>query len=845
MRRGNTPKHIQINTTRKNKITDKLQSCYTMFLKYINRIDLHIKRPLFAVSLALIGLLIIVFNMLEKTIDIPRISDIEAYVSGTVDDIEYKNDKIYVYLKKVDTEYYRTNDEERNSDYSGAVLNNASDNIFLGRLGCVCIFKETESIEKLIEEKNVNIGSKIILKGDLNVYEKAHNPGGFDSRNYYISKGYIYRLKNCRLIETDTGINYPKSFSKSLRDKISSLYDDALNKDEAGIMRAITLADRTDIDNETKKVFSDSGSGHLLAVSGLHISLIAGILLLIFKKLFKNPDSAYIPAMIMLVMYGFLIGFSPSSLRAIVMFIILCVGRMRKKPYDTLTAMALSALITAILRPLSCIQSGFHMSYLAIMGIAIVNPSLNSYKGKKRALRDSFLMSVSVTLMTLPVIANSYYKIPILAVILNLILIPGMTILLSLGFIFLMLKGMLLAATGLHLAAISFLLSILTDIAAFVIHTILKLYMLLMRLSLSFPFSELICGHKSIAKCTIYFAVLVISSLLAKSLLQDYWRTLKKQNNRLRHFTVINIFPPSEGLKHELLIRECRRNKWIVRMAYMSVLTFNAVFFLSHASKNKVDFIDVGQGLSACIFYKGNTYMYDCGSSDNDNLYEMVIEPYLYYNGKKNIDILFLSHNDKDHISAVLPMLTDKKIRVKNLVIADVLKDNFAEIIKEAKEDNIRVSYAKAGDEISVGNRNLTDRYRAIDKDAILFRIISPDVPDSVIGENDPNKNSLVVYAITKDGSILFMGDSETEAEKKVRLQNIHPDILQSAHHGSQKDTNTIEFLTDISPGITVISCGFNNRYNHPGDRTIDNLDAVHSIIKRTDYEGCISIRFR
>ena len=87
------------------------------------------------------------------------------------------------------------------------------------------------------------------------------------------------------------------------------------------------------------------------------------------------------------------------------------------------------------------------------------------------------------------------------------------------------------------------------------------------------------------------------------------------------------------------------------------------------------------------------------------------------------------------------------------------------------------------------------------------------------------------------------MGDSEIEAEEKVILSNIHPDILQAAHHGSQKDTNTFEFLTVIKPRISVISCGFNNRYNHPGDRTIDNLNAVHSIIKRTDYEGCISIR--
>ncbi len=845
---------------------------YTRFLNYIKRNKVHIKRPLFTVSLGLIGVLIILFNILESTIDIPRMSDVDAYVQGTVDDIEYKNGKIYLYIKKIDLNYSQSSDnseeelntinktkdikEYRNtSDYSKEILSKEADNILIRHLGCVCIFKDTESIGNLIEENRVNIGSKVILKGSLNVYEKASNPGGFDARNYYNSKGYIYKLRNCQLVETDSKINYPKTISKRLRDNISSLYDDTLPEDEAAIMRAITLADRSDIDNETKSLFTDSGSGHLLAVSGLHISLIAGILLLLFKKLLKNPDIAYIPAMIMLVLYGFLIGFSPSSLRAIVMFIILCIGKIRKKTYDTLTAMALAALITAIIRPLSCLQSGFHMSYLAIMGIAIVNPSLNSYKGKKKAIRDSFLMSISVTLMTLPVIVNSYYKIPLFAVILNLILIPGMTFLLSFGFAFLALKGVAIAFSSLDLSIINIILSVLTKILAFIIHIILKLYMLLMQLSLSLPFSELICGHKSIIKCVLYFLVLVLSSFIAKSLLQDYWRILKKQNNRLRHFSVINTFPPSEGFRHELLIREIKRNKWIVRIVYMLVLLINAVFFLSHISKNRVEFIDVGQGLCACIFYNGKTYMYDCGSSDNDSLYEIVIEPYLYYNGKKEIDILFLSHDDKDHISAVLPMLEEDSIRINNLVIANVLKNNFSEIIQAAKEDKVNVLYAKAADEIAVGNYKRKGKEKTAGRNDILFCVISPD-DKNVTKENrarnsngnnrdviDPNKNSLVVYAVTNEGTILFMGDSEIEAEEKVILSNIHPDILQAAHHGSQKDTNTLEFLTVIKPRLSVISCGFNNRYNHPGDRTIDNLNEIHSIIKRTDYEGCISIR--
>ena len=107
------------------------------------------------------------------------------------------------------------------------------------------------------------------------------------------------------------------------------------------------------------------------------------------------------------------------------------------------------------------------------------------------------------------------------------------------------------------------------------------------------------------------------------------------------------------------------------------------------------------------------------------------------------------------------------------------------------------------------------------------------------------NSDSLVLYVTTKEGSILFMGDAETEAERRVMELNIHPDILQSAHHGSGKDTNSLEFLEKTKPKVTVISCGFNNRYLHPADKTIENLNKVNSIIKRTDYEGCVSILLR
>ena len=163
--------------------------------------------------------------------------------------------------------------------------------------------------------------------------------------------------------------------------------------------------------------------------------------------------------------------------------------------------------------------------------------------------------------------------------------------------------------------------------------------------------------------------------------------------------------------------------------------------------------------------------------------------------------------------------------------------------VKESSQNTFGNSYKGA-------NNNLLK-----ESEYITFSVLSP-ASDAYSG--DSNACSLVVLVSLHEGNILLMGDSDSLAEKKVisylnTCNDIYSkdksndlitkiSVLQSAHHGSSKNTNSEEFIQSIDPRIAVISCGFNNSYGHPHEETLEIFEKENVVIKRTDYDGCISI---
>ena len=177
-----------------------------------------------------------------------------------------------------------------------------------------------------------------------------------------------------------------------------------------------------------------------------------------------------------------------------------------------------------------------------------------------------------------------------------------------------------------------------------------------------------------------------------------------------------------------------------------------------------------------------------------------------------------------------------QEIKVNNIIIGKQYKssENYEEFIKIVKEKKINVKIVEEGEKVSI-------------EDNLYFDIIWP-FSDNMISDNSINNNSLVWKLIYKIYSWLFTGDIEAIAEKAIlkkyskNLNILKSDILKVAHHGS-KTSSITEFIEKIKPKYAIIGVGEDNKFGHPSDNTIQNLEKANIRIYRTDKMGEIEIK--
>ena len=238
--------------------------------------------------------------------------------------------------------------------------------------------------------------------------------------------------------------------------------------------------------------------------------------------------------------------------------------------------------------------------------------------------------------------------------------------------------------------------------------------------------------------------------------------------------------------------------------------------------------IDVGQGDSLLIEYPHNkNVLIDTGgiiNYDNKNPYSLGINtiiPYLKSRGIKKLDYLILSHGDYDHMGEAINLVNNFKVE-KVIFNCGEFNNLESEIIKVL--DKKKIKYYSCIKELN------------IDKNKLYF--LQTKEYDN---END---NSNVIYTELNGYKFMFMGDAGATTEKEIinkyNLSNI--DILKVGHHGS-KTSSSKEFIDEINPEYSIISVGKNNRYGHPNQEVLDNLN--NSKIYRTDQDGSIMFKIK
>ena len=666
-------------------------------------------------------------------------------------------------------------------------------------------------------EPDLKIGNKIYLKGKIQQFEVARNKGNFDSKKYYLSIGITTKIAVKEYYVSDDNYDFLRDKLCTLREYVVGMFSklcDTNGKDKwlygnkAGIFSAILMGDKTELDQEIKDLYSLSGIAHILAISGLHISLIGMFLYSLLRKRFSFATSSALTIAVV-TLFAITSGMGIATIRAFVMFILKLIGEILGRKYDYITAISLSALILLADNPFIIINSGFQMSFCAMITITIIWPKVVYLINIKSKIANSIVFSLCIGIFMNPVIAYNYFQLPTYSFMLNIIVVPlfGIVVISA------------IAGSGMGFLSILMGKTALTPGCL-----ILEVYTFLCENVLKIPGAVIVVGKPTIKIIVLYYMVIVFFLFCFTLVRKNY-----EKDCNIKEMIDEN---GKKVISSQIILKKQRKFDFKIRLAVIGISILSGFFIYYTPSKGlDIQFMDVGQGDG--IFIKaddGTTITIDGGSSDVKNVAKYRMIPCIKASGTGVIDYAVITHADKDHISGIeeiLNMNTENGLTIRNLVMPHVSYEDEAydELLTAAKTKGIQVLYIKEGDTMKLGK--------------VEIKCIHPD--GKYISDNR-NDYSTVLSLKYENFSALFTGDIPAEIEKSIinKIDNNYT-ILKVAHHGS-KYSSDMEFLKKVMPAYSVISVGGDNSYGHPGTETINKLKSLNSKILRTDLSGEIEI---
>ena len=675
------------------------------------------------------------------------------------------------------------------------------------------IFVNTEKIP------NVKIGNIIKVRGKLRQFEEAANKGNFDSRKYYLSLGFYGKIEAGTIEVINSEYSGIRQGLYELRmviiERLEKLCSDnkgifSIINNKNGIIGAIILGDKTDLDSDIKELYSVSGIAHILAISGLHISFIGMAIYRLLRRRFRFLFSAAVSIPVVLS-FGIMSGFGISTIRAIIMFILKIIGEVLGRKYDAITAISLAGLVLLVQNSFVVCNSGFQMSFGAIIAIVLILPIVEEILNTDNKIIKVLSANFTISLVMNPILAWNYYELPTFSFLLNIVVVPLMSVVI------------VSSIAGIFCSCIMFGFG---KVVIFPGCGILELYTFLCNIINKSSVASIVVGQPKVTIIIVYYAILLVVLFGLKNIRTKYTRAEKERN----------IIKKETGLVLEKKAKKERRIKGQnvkLRLACIAgFLLLNCLIYYIPNPGFYITFINVGQGDGILIHGdNGTKVMVDGGSTSEKQVAKNCIVPYLKAEGIGTIDYSIITHTDKDHISGILEILENNnsnRIRIKNLVMPDInMKDDtYNELIEKAKLKKINVLYIKKGDTLSLGKTKIKCIY-----------------PETTTTASDKNDYCTVLSVKNKTSKILLTGDISKEIEEKIK-DDIEENytVLKVAHHGSNYSSSE-KFLKKVNPKYSIISVGKNNSYGHPGNETMERLRKQGGVIYRTDEKGGITIR--
>ncbi len=635
-------------------------------------------------------------------------------------------------------------------------------------------------------------GDRILVSGRLRSPQPARNPGGFDARTYYASRG-VYALMSVRdaagyrVTLRDRSVSWQTAVIDPLRKNIDQSIDRTMRGDSAALLKGILLGERRQLPEDLIDTFRTIGLAHILAVSGLHVGLIT---LVVYTLLFvlRLPRRLVVAGTLgVLVLYAFITNLTPSVIRATIMAALFLVGRQMDRQTDTVNILAVAAIVILLIWPSSLFDLSFQLSFLATYAIITGYPRMKellperlsrSEKWWARWLRDGLLVSVAAQLGTLPVVAGTFYQVSWMSAVANLFI--GPMVFLNTTF------GVLTVLTGPLAIEIARLFSAVNALVLYgMIH-------------LSKTFSNAPSALLQVpAPSGLFFLSFYAAGLLL------LWSPHGARWQRTR-----------------------------LGLVALSVLVFCYDFLPERTLEITV--LDVGQGDAIFIACpNGRTLLVDGGSGPPAyDAGARVIVPFLRAKGHRRVDTIVVTHPHLDHYGGLSAV-------VESVDVGEIVSSGIG------SEAGAYLAWRE-----TVARHGIP--YRAVGKGDTLAALggvrgvfLHPD-PLFLSGaaKINPNEVSVVLRLSYGAFSMLLTGDIEEKAEYAVTRAPaaLKSTVLKSPHHGSSTSSGTA-FLNAVDPEAVAVSAGMYNTFGHPSIITLEEYRRLGAAVYRTDRGGAVIVR--
>ena len=739
--------------------------------------------------------------------------------------------------------------------------------------------------KKTAEEDSESLyypGDRVVFRGKFMELSPAMNEGEFSFLQYCKGESIeAFFLANKGEVHESDSSPFLKLLYK-LKQQASRDLEKLYPEEQSAFLKSLFLGEKSALSKNERNLYQEAGIAHILAVSGLHLSLVGATCFMLLRLLGMELSHASILSSFFVFSFALFTGASGSTLRAMFMFFVYFLGKNLGRGQDRISSLSLSLLLLLFLQPLFLYSVGFQCSFYSLFLLLLL--SIRDGKEKRKALskkwerakrkkrfaellwllpkrikeggKELFLFYLGL----FPLFSFLQSSLPLYAPLLNLLLLPLLPLIFLLGVLSILFS---------HLPPLFFpLVKLLSQSLSF----LLSLFHGLICFSLQLPYSSLLLGKLSLHALFLYIFLFYILFLFPLQFKIRRRQIEKKENERQR-----NLSSPYIPL---YAIKKICHFKNILSLLFLCSIPF---FLPSPPKDLEITAIYVGQG-DGFLIRKGNFVMtIDNGSSSDKNFPENTLLPYCKAKRIHKIQYALITHSDIDHTSGIQAILEEgrtenthsgiNKLQIEHLILPVQAKDDHRyDLLKRLSgRHGARLFYWKNGNSIEYDKKNHSFSVMSPSSDTLppsgtapssdilppsdtapfeksAFLSLRCYYPLTDAPMEEANAHSLGCVLQYGDFSMVFTGDMPKEAEEamlsaiKKEGQSPSVDIVKLAHHGSKTSSSPI-FLSETKGKFALFSYGKNNRYGHPHKSTLEKCSYFQLIPLETAKLGEIQIK--